>query len=186
MRKKILLIEDDGIVLRSVTSLLESQGYEVSGYKNGVAAVQAFKDQKFDLIITDIRMPGQDGIKTAKLIRHLEKEQQLPKTPLIIITGYASEEVPLEAIELGVCGYVLKPFDLDRFIIAVKKALGEEHGSRDLDSDVQKACSKLKELILDFHNRNEKAIFSDKNLRDFMSELEKRVTQIEREIVRKS
>lgn len=184
MKKRILLIDDDPLVLKSVLNALQTQGYEMRGFKNGSEAVRAFKSEKFDLIVTDVRMPVQDGIKTLRQIRDYEKENKLFSTPVIIITGYASEDVPLDAIELGAAGYVLKPFDFDRFLLTVKKALGELHGNTPEDSDIVQMLAKIRMLVNEFQNKHEREIFENENLKQFLLALEKLTNQLERAVVK--
>ena len=72
-----------------------------------------------DLVISDIRMPGADGISLIKKIKDTGSKNA--QTPVILITGYASEDAPIDAIKLGVKDYILKPFDLDELLTSVRK-----------------------------------------------------------------
>ena len=124
MPKKILLIDDDVLVLKSVKKLLESQGYEVVPAKNYEEAIKVAESGNFNLIISDIRMPGDDGIKTVAKVKEIIKQSTKADIPSIFMTGYASEEAPIDAIKLGAKDYILKPFDLDELILSVKRNIG--------------------------------------------------------------
>lgn len=119
MAKRILVIDDDPLVLKTITKLLQSREYQVTGCKSGFEALSAFKNTDFDLIVSDIRMADQDGIQTIKKIRDIETAREKPNTPVIMISGYASEEAPVEAIKAGVQDYFLKPFDTEKLIHSI-------------------------------------------------------------------
>ncbi|MDD5217379.1 MAG: response regulator [Candidatus Omnitrophica bacterium] len=121
--EKILIIDDDALVLKTLKNLFERKKYTVQMAKSGQEALQKLENEGFDLILCDIRMAELNGIET---IRKLREKFQLNQTrPVIFMTGYASEEVPIEAIKLGAKDYILKPFDLDELLASVQKNLGE-------------------------------------------------------------
>lgn len=124
MTKKILIIDDDALVLKSIQNLLKRQGYEVIVSNNASDAKQKILVDKFDLVISDIRMPGQDGISLITDMKSLLQQANKPEVPFIFITGYASEEAPIDAVKLGAKDYILKPFDLDELINSVKAQIG--------------------------------------------------------------
>ena len=80
MEKRILLIDDDPLVLKSLSNLLRSRGYGVMGCQSGFDAISAFKKERFDLIVSDIRMAGQDGIATVKTIVNSRKVLQASRS----------------------------------------------------------------------------------------------------------
>lgn len=186
MKKRILLVDDDVLVLKTVSNLLEAKGYEVSACKTGAEAIEVFnKNQKFDLVITDVRMPAQDGARTIKLIRESEKALGSSRTPVIVITGYASEDIPVEAIELGVDGYVLKPFDYDRFLSTIEKSMERASGHLPAtSSEIEKIYSEIRKTISDFYGVNEREIFESKALREFLEKIENCLTRLERERIK--
>ncbi|MBI4430791.1 MAG: response regulator [Candidatus Omnitrophica bacterium] len=124
MAKKILLIDDDALVLKSVKRLLENQGYEVISVKNSEEALKVSESASFNLIISDIRMPGENGIATVRKIQEMLKRSTRADIPSIFITGYASEEAPIDALKLGAKDYLLKPFDFNELISSVKRNIG--------------------------------------------------------------
>lgn len=121
MTKHILVIDDENLVTDSINRLLKKQGYNVTIANNGKDAIEIvkIKENGFDLIIADIRMPEMNGIEIIKKIREIVKRP----VPEVLITGYASEENFKEAQELKVAGYLYKPFDIHDFIEVVRKNL---------------------------------------------------------------
>ncbi|MFA6217129.1 MAG: response regulator [Candidatus Omnitrophota bacterium] len=125
MDKNILVVDDDSLVLKTLTRYLKTFGYDIASAASGQEALQAAEVCSFDLIIADIRMPGMNGIETIKRLRQIIKDKYNTTVPEIIITGYASDENRIEAQQLGVADYIYKPFDVEVFISAVKKNLGK-------------------------------------------------------------
>ncbi|GEM_PF-589776 len=123
MKRKILLIDDDPLVLNSTSRFLQSKGYDVKGCKSGEEAIQTFKQERFDLVVSDIRMRDKDGVQTVKELREWETDQELSPIPIIMITGYASEDAPIEAIKAGVQDYFLKPFDSNQLLKSIETHL---------------------------------------------------------------
>lgn len=121
--KKILIIDDEMLVIESVERLLRTQGYDVTSCQTGRDAVESVKKSDFDLIITDIRMPDLNGIDALSKIREVLKEKGGKRIPEICITGYADDETTQRAERLGVSDYIYKPFDLKDFLDRVKRVL---------------------------------------------------------------
>lgn len=114
MAKNILIIDDDGMVTKSLCGLLKNAGYSAQPSDNGFDAIDVIKDTHIDLIVVDIRMPGIDGVETVKRIKEILKSKHKPDIPVVFITGYADSEVNHEAKELG--EVVFKPFDNEGFL----------------------------------------------------------------------
>jgi len=123
MGKKILLIDDDKLVLLTVKRLLAREGYVVITAMTGSGAMRRMEDDDFDLIISDIKMPGMDGVETVKKIRKLVAQKHHPAIPEIFITGYAAEGIYQEAKSLNAAGYIEKPFDVKSLLQSVKTAI---------------------------------------------------------------
>lgn len=121
-KKKILVIEDDELSRRTLMKLLEREGYEVAGVENGQEAFHLVKENNFELIIADVRLPGgMDGISVLKNIKQIS---DFP-SKMFIITGYADNNAPIRAKELGVTGFFKKPFDIKEFLTSVKENTAE-------------------------------------------------------------
>lgn len=123
MAKKILVIDDEELIIRSLRKLLEKDGFIVFVAKNGQDAVVISEEEKFDLIIADIRMPGLNGVETVQSIYEVLGSQKLKKTPVIFITGYADEGMEEKAEKLKPIAYIYKPFDIKELVDKVKEVL---------------------------------------------------------------
>ena len=121
--KHILLIDDDQLVLRSIARFFKSQGYNVEVAQRAEEALGKIENLKFDLIITDIRMPGINGLEAIKRIRELNSRYNRPAVPEMIITGYIDTAAEQEAEKLGITDYLYKPFAITELIKAVEKKL---------------------------------------------------------------
>ena len=118
---KILLIDDDELVRRSVLKVLEHEGYLAEVAESADQAIEKTKQTSFDLIISDIRMPGKNGVEAIKEIRRLFDQAGVGDIPIIFITGYAEMSDQLNAESLG--EVILKPFDLNRLILTIREYL---------------------------------------------------------------
>lgn len=125
MAKNILVIDDEGLVTKSLQKLLKNQGYNAVVATSGEDAFTQCKDQDFDLIVSDIRMPQLNGIETIQKLRELIKGQGKKPVPEILITGYADEDSYKKALELKVADYIYKPFDMEEFLATIKKNLDD-------------------------------------------------------------
>lgn len=125
-QKRVLLIDDDKIVLKSISKFLSSHGFDVEIVQDGEEALRKAKNNNFDLIITDVRMPGMNGIETIKKIRELYQKLKKPHVREIVITGYADSTVEREAQKLGITDYIYKPFATTEFINTIEKKLNSK------------------------------------------------------------
>lgn len=123
MKKKILLVDDEGLVTKGLQSLLNKQGYDAVVAASGEEAIEQCKRSDFDLIVSDIRMPHLGGIETIKKIRQVLIDSNRYPIREIVMTGYADEGSYKSALELGVADYLYKPFDIDYFLSIIKKNL---------------------------------------------------------------
>ena len=111
----ILLVDDDDTLRQSLQILLESEEFTVFAASSGEEAVEMAKQRYFDLVLCDVRMPGIDGLET---IRQLQ--DSVADAHFLVMTGYASQEAPIEALRLGVDDYLNKPFDIPLFLEKVR------------------------------------------------------------------
>jgi len=123
MKNKILLIDDDKEVLKSLDNLLKREGYNVSAIDDSSKAVEVVKKDNFDLVITDIRMPNFNGIETIKKIKEYQDQSSGLKSEFMVITGYADDDAPKESALLGITNFIIKPFDTNVFLETVKNCL---------------------------------------------------------------
>lgn len=118
MAERILVVEDDPLMLSALEILLEDEGYDVTTASSGMEAIEKAKGANFDLVVSDVRMAEMDGMETLSNVK-----QQQPDVRSIVITGYASPDIPVQAIKLGVDDYIMKPFDDRQFVASVKRCL---------------------------------------------------------------
>ena len=119
-RPRILVVDDEENIRELLLKTLALAEYEVDVAPDGRTAVDRMRMIQYDLLITDLRMPGVDGLTVIREARRLKAD-----IPIIILTGYSSEASAIEAINLGVQGYLTKPFRIPRVLAAAAKALGE-------------------------------------------------------------
>lgn len=115
---RILLAEDDEIVRISVSDRLKQYGWQVDEAEDGLKAAAMAEKQKYNLVISDIRMPGLDGIS---LLGRIKEQGQ--ETDVFIMTAYGSIDDALDCLRKGAADYILKPFDMDDLIIRVNRLL---------------------------------------------------------------
>jgi len=118
MDAHLLIVDDEEIALRNLQHVMEKEGYQVTATQSGAAAVALLEKQGFDVVLTDLRMEGVDGMDV------LRKSQELqPQAEVIFITGYATAESAVQALKHGAFYYIAKPFRLDEVRKVVAEAL---------------------------------------------------------------
>ncbi|PJB12705.1 MAG: response regulator [Flavobacteriales bacterium CG_4_9_14_3_um_filter_40_17] len=121
--KKILIIEDDAVVLSMLKFKLTREDFIVETVKNAKLAYQKLNEFNPDLILTDIMMPFVSGLEFLNTYRNELKKD----TPIIVLTSLGQEEIILQAFELGANDFIAKPFNPNEVIIRIKKALDIVH-----------------------------------------------------------
>jgi PleD family two-component response regulator len=124
---RILLAEDEDLLRWSIQRFFEKRGFAVEGVKNGTEGVKKAGVGSYDLLITDLRLGGVDGLKVAAVCR-----EHNPELQTIVITGQGSKESVTAALRQGVWDYVEKPLDLQRLLFTVEKALDKRRMEREL------------------------------------------------------
>jgi excisionase family DNA binding protein len=119
-RPRILVVDDEASIRDLLSKTLALAEYDVDLAPDGRSALDRLRITPYDLLITDLKMPGVDGLTVIREGRRLR-----PDIPVIIITGYSTEASAIEAVNLGVSGYLTKPFRVPRVLAAAAKALGE-------------------------------------------------------------
>jgi DNA-binding NtrC family response regulator len=121
MKANILVVDDERTIRVPLKMIITEEGYETQSASNGKEALELIKDQDFDIVITDLKMPEMDGMELVKQCQVL-----CPKTSIIIITAYGSLESAIEALRLGAYDYILKPFDFDDVLMKIKRLLKQK------------------------------------------------------------
>ena len=136
---KILVVDDEEIMLKLACDALRSQGHRVTGTSGALEALEKLKQEKFDFILTDIKMPEMDGMELIQAAHKID-----PSMGAIFMTGYASLDTAKRAIQEGAYDYILKPFDLQE----IRNAVGHAIQKRDqtLDDARKKGLSQLFDL----------------------------------------
>ena len=117
-KAQVLVIDDDAVVGRSFDRVLSSKGYDVDTALSGEEGLEDMDRHQYDVVFTDIKMPGMDGIEVAERIR-----AKCPWTPVVVITGYGTTENEARASVLGVSGFVRKPLTPELIEQVTRKAL---------------------------------------------------------------
>ena len=119
---KILVVDDERAIRRSLQEILEMEGFAVEEAADGVEAIQKIKDGAYDLILCDIKMPKADGLEVLAAAKEAR-----PDVPFILISGHGTIETAVDAVKGGAFDYISKPPDLNRLLITVRNAV--ERGS---------------------------------------------------------
>jgi CheY-like chemotaxis protein len=122
-KKRILAVDDDGLVRRSLELLLREAGFDPTVASSGQEALGFLVQRHFDLLITDIRMPGMDGLQVIQAVRQYCHEMKKQPIPEIVLTAYNDEQVKESVVRLGVREFLLKPFRIDEFLKVLERNL---------------------------------------------------------------
>ena len=123
MRKRILVIDDEELLVKTFARLLEKIDYDVSVASRPDDAIAMAQREDFDLVLCDIRMPGKNGVETVREMRTAQKEKGKQPAPVIFLTGFADPKLERDAQTLHPAAYLYKPFDTMRLLEAVDSAL---------------------------------------------------------------
>lgn len=120
MSKNILLVDDAAFMRMMLKDILTKSGYNVVGEaENGIQAVEKYTELKPNLVVMDITMPEMDGIQAAKAIKNAD-----PNALIIMCSAMGQQAMVIEAIQAGAKDFIVKPFQPDRVLEAVKKVIG--------------------------------------------------------------
>lgn len=118
--RKVLVVDDDAVVGRSISRVLSEKGYQVRETLSGLEALEELDHQHYDMVFADIKMPGMDGLHMTSRVK-----KNHPELPVVIITGYGSEANERKARDLGVAGFLRKPFSPQMIIDNADRVLRE-------------------------------------------------------------
>ena len=135
---QVLVIDDDAVVGRSFDRVLSDKGYEVSTALSGEEALETINETNFDVVFTDIKMPGMDGLEVTERIK-----ARCPWTPVVVITGYGTDDNEAKASVLGASGFVRKPLTPEMIESITMKAVND--------------AEKVEEVIPEIHETVEPA-----------------------------
>jgi excisionase family DNA binding protein len=119
-RPRILVVDDEASIRDLLAKTLALAEYDVDTAPDGRSAIERLRLYPYDLLIADLKMPGIDGLAVIREAKRLKTD-----LPVIIITGYSTESAAIDAVNLGVAGYLTKPFRVPQVLAAAAKAIGE-------------------------------------------------------------
>ncbi len=137
---RILVVDDERVILQFLEEVLAGEGYEVETAGGGALAIQRINAVPFDLVLTDLKMPSVGGIEILHHIARLDRNIMT-----IVMTGYATVETAVEALKFGAEDYIIKPFQIDEILIAVSRALQK----RGLILENQQYQKQLEEKVIE-------------------------------------
>jgi DNA-binding NtrC family response regulator len=119
-KSNVLVVDDEAVIREGLRRILEIEGFSVETSSSGNLALERLQDKDFDLVITDLKMPGMSGMEVLKTIKVLQ-----PEVPVIIITGFSTVDTAVEAMKNGAFDYISKPFTPEQINEKIKKALAQ-------------------------------------------------------------
>ena len=119
MSNRIMIIDDEKIVCDMAKISLEQEGYDVETFLSATPALERLKEEKFNVVVTDLKMKGIDGLEVLRVVKNL-----YPDTKVIMITAFASLDVAIEAIRGDVHDFFPKPVKIKELKESIRKALG--------------------------------------------------------------
>ena len=125
---KILVVDDEDIVLESCQAVFELEGFEALFVPSADKALEAMKNNGFDLLLIDVKMPKKDGMYLMREIK-----DQWPDIPIIVMSGYYTAETIQESIKMGAATFIAKPFEPDELVKMVRQVVEKEepHGKKE-------------------------------------------------------
>jgi excisionase family DNA binding protein len=120
VRKRVLVVDDEASIRDLLSKTLALAEYDVDTAPDGTSALDRMRAFAYDLLIADLKMPGMDGLTLIRQAKRIKAD-----LPVIIITGFSTESSAIEAVNLGVDGYLTKPFRVPQVLAAAAKALGQ-------------------------------------------------------------
>ena len=118
-RQRVLVVDDEASIRDLLSKTLALAEYDVDTAPDGTSALDRMRQFNYDLLIADLKMPGMDGLTLIRQAKRIKGD-----LPVIIITGFSTESSAIEAVNLGVAGYLTKPFRVPQVLAAASKALG--------------------------------------------------------------
>src|ERR1039458_4581674 len=121
MAQNILVIDDEKAIRKALGEILAFEGFTVDEAADGVEGVKKIKENNYDCILCDIKMPRMDGLEVLQIAR-----AEKPDTPFIVISGHGNIETAVDAVKKGAYDYISKPPDLNRLLITLRNAMDKK------------------------------------------------------------
>ena len=140
---QVLVIDDDAVVGRSFDRVLSDKGYDVSIAQSGEEAMETIENSQFDVVFTDIKMPGMDGLEVTEKIK-----ARCPWTPVVVITGYGTQANEVRASVLGANGFVRKPLTPEMIESITLKAVNDSEKAEDLMEELHESVGEVEAPVV--------------------------------------
>lgn len=167
--KRILVVDDEPNVVKSCARILKLEGFEVQGVTDGAEAITLYENEGFDLTLTDLKMPGVDGLQVLAALREHD-----PNANVVIVTAYGTKDSVVEALRLGAREFLEKPLDANVLVATARRILEQGNGKTvrgnlrtlSLPSIVQINCAEQNQACLRLKHRGQEAriFFADGNV----------------------
>ncbi len=163
---RILIVEDDRNTLSGLVEILQEEGYEVVGLDNAPAALRTLERERFDILLTDLKMPEIDGFQL------YEKSLAIaPDMKTIIMTAYSSVKDAVEAMKRGVYEYLTKPLNLDELFVTLRKVPTADKLSRHLSKKMEEISDRLQKATIEVTDLKGQLMTQRVSLSDRLAEL---------------
>jgi len=146
---RILVVDDEKGMCESLRTLISKEGYDVTAEERGEEAIKKIRNGNFDLVITDIKMPRVDGLDVLKAARKKDED-----AVVILMTGYASLESAIRAINQGAYDYLMKPIEFPELKVSIQRALEKRRADKDkvqLLTQLQQKNAELKKKVAELN-----------------------------------
>jgi two-component system KDP operon response regulator KdpE len=138
----ILMVDDDPHVLRSLRAALESHGYQVRQAQNGPSALEAAAEERPDVVLLDLALPGMDGVEVCRRLRNWSR------VPILVVSARVHEAQKVQALDAGADDYITKPFGTEELLARIRAALRREQARREEEPIIRAG-----ELVIDLAAR---------------------------------
>ena len=144
LKKKILIVDDEELVLTSLGMEMEGEGYEVSLAADGKMGIALLRRNYYNLVITDLMMEGLSGLDVLKAAKEID-----PEIAVVILTGYGDVASAIEALRLGASDYLLKPCDCNELHLRIGKCLEQQNLAKKIKiyESILPVCSECKKVL---------------------------------------
>jgi DNA-binding NtrC family response regulator len=143
--KRVLVVDDEESILGLLNEVLTDEGYQVEGAADGFHALEKVKDNGFDVMLVDHRLPQMNGIELLRTVKRIN-----PDISVIIMTGEVNLHSVIESIRNGACDFIIKPFDLDEAIAAVNRGWAKKNELKINNEDSTKDFRKRSVILKSF------------------------------------
>ena len=148
MDERVVVVDDDAIILKQANMILTEAGFKVTCLKNGKLLMDYIKVNPVDILLLDIRMPEMDGFETIQALREWEKDNSRKEVPVIFLTANEDADSEAKGLTLGAMDFIKKPFSSEALKIRVRNILDLIMLQKDLHHEVQKKTAELESLSL--------------------------------------